>query len=250
MESPFALNSKEQSEKLSHPFVPPRPGMPLAPVLLGQPAMYDAPNDQSGMDISLTSVIPVHGYPFPPMTGYSIPMNYRKEPKRVKFIVIFDWDDTLFPTTTIQQTPGGIVNVKDLFNFGRSVSKLLEKYIRHFGVDNMRIVTNGTKSWVFKSLKMMSDLYRGYFDGAEDEMKQKERDQDYFAAIYNTLISDHPISIVSARNEYEDRYPQVKHRSDYLSIPFHRILPLFTNYINVAMSICYVHYRAMSGNRF
>ena len=229
IESSSARSPKKQSGKHPYPLVPPMPVMPLAPVPLGQPTMYYAPSNQPGMDMSLPPVVPVHRYPFPPMPAFSIPMKYRNAPKRVKFIVIFDWDDTLFPTTTVRQSASGAIDVDDLSNFGKSVYKLLEEYILRFGVDNMRIVTNGTKSWVFKSLKMMSDLYRGYFDGAEDKMKQKERDQDYFAAIYNTLISDHPIPIVSARDEYEERYPQVKHRSDYLSIPSHRIHPLFTN---------------------
>ena len=216
MEPSFPLNPKRQSEKLSHQFAP-----PLAPVLLGHPAIYNNPNDQSGMDLSLPSVMPVHRYPFPPMAGFTIPMNYREAPKRAKFIVIFDWDDTLFPTTAIQQSQGDVMNVEDLSKFGKSVYKLLEKYIHRFGTDNMRIVTNGTKSWVLESLKMMSDLYRGYFDGADDKKEQKERDQDYFAAIYNTLISDHPIPIVSAQDEYAERYPE---RSIAVIIcPFHSI---------------------------
>ena len=213
MESLMALNATKQPEKQSYSFASPMSDIPLEPVLLDQSAMYHGPNNQAEMGMPLPYIMPVHRYPFPPMAGNSFPMNYRKAPKRVKFIVIFDWDDTLFPTTAIQQSPSGAMNVEELCKFGKSVYELLEKYIHHFGVDNMRIVTNGTKSWVFKSLKMASDLYRGYFDGATNGMEQKGRDQDYFAAIYN--------SIVSARDEYAERYPQVKHRSDYLSIPFH-----------------------------
>ena len=71
---------------------------------------------------------------------------------------------------------------------------------------NLFIVTNGKKSWFLNSLKMLSDICRAYFE----EMDQKEREEDYFSAIYNTLISSHSIPVISAQEDFAYRFPQVK----------------------------------------
>ena len=146
-----------------------------------------------------------------PAVSAATPFPNIREPKRVKFLVIFDWDDTLFPATALSIDNGKNIEAADLLNLGKSVYKLLEKYIVSFGVENLCIVTNGKKSRVLDSLKMISDLYRACFDGKDEETEQTEleRDHNYFAAIYNTLISSHPVPVISAQDLYAVRYPQV-----------------------------------------
>jgi len=129
----------------------------------------------------------------------------RQRPAKQKCIVIFDWDDTLFPTTTIVFNDNKGVSAGKLRELGEAVYNLLAKYLKTFGAQNVFIVTNGSKSWVLHSLKMISQRYQACFDGTDDE---KGRSEDYFAAIYNTLISSNSIPVVSAQDEYKYRYPQ------------------------------------------
>ena len=210
MKSSLVWSPKNQPEKQSYSFASPMPHQPLAPVQLGQPAMYYNPNGQYGTDMLLPPVMAAHQYPCSNMSEFCDPINYGKAPKRVKYLVIFDWDDTLFPTTALISNGGKDIIVKDLLNFGRSVYKLLEEYIARFGAENLFIVTNGKKSWVPNSLKILSDICRAHFEEMNEEMEQKEREQDYFAAIYNTLISSHSIPVISAQEEFAHRFPQVK----------------------------------------
>ena len=144
-----------------------------------------------------------------PPVAVARPFTNIRAAKKVKYLVIFDWDDTLFPTTALRINEGQSVPASDLYNLGLSVYKLLDKYIARFGSENLCIVTNGRKSWVLDSLKMVSDLYQAYFEENDDESEQKEKGQNYFAAIYNTLISSHPIPVISAQDEFANRYPQV-----------------------------------------
>ena len=152
-----------------------------------------------------------HSRTMPAMPAMSVQL--RSSPvKRVKFLVIFDWDDTLFPTTALRVNQGKSVAAIDLYNLGQSVYTLLGKYITSFGTDNLCIVTNGRQPWVLDSLKILSDLYQACFEGMDDateQKEQKEKGQDYFAAIYNTLVSSHHIPIIYAQDEYATRYPQV-----------------------------------------
>ncbi len=126
-----------------------------------------------------------------------------------KNLVIFDWDDTLFPTTAIMFNAAKEVNVGELGELGKAVYCVLAKYREQFGAENVCIVTNGSRSWVLHSLKMASKLYQDSFDGVDDEKGIERRSADYFAAIYNSLISPNPVPLISAQDEYGERYPQV-----------------------------------------
>ena len=143
----------------------------------------------------------------PPMqsVGFSNKAESRQSAAKQKCIVIFDWDDTLFPTTTIVFNDNKVVSASKLRELGEAVYNLLAKYLKTFGAENVFIVTNGSKSWVLHSLKMISKQYQECF-GVDEE---KGRSEDYFAAIYNTLISSNSIPVVSAQDEYKYRYPQV-----------------------------------------
>ena len=166
--------------------------------------------------VPLLSTPPVHFGSSP--VSPAGPFTNMKAVKRVKYLVIFDWDDTLFPTTAIRINEGKDISVSELLKLGQSVYKLLEEYIASFGAKNLCIVTNGVQSWVSDSLKMLSDVCKAYFEEMNEEMEQKERDQDCFAAIQNTLISEYSIPVISARDEFSVRYPQVKchcHKQTY-----------------------------------
>ena len=210
MKSSLVWIPKNQPEKQSYSFASPMPHQPLAPVQLGQPAMYYNPNGQYGTDMLLPPVMAAHQYPLSTMSEFCDPMNYGEGPKRVKYLVIFDWDDTLFPTSAFTSNGGTDLIVKDLLNLGKSVYKLLDEYIARFGAKNVFIVTNGKKSWVLNSLKLLSDICRPYFEEMNEEMEQNQREQDYFAAILNTFISSRSIPVISAQEEFAHRFPQVK----------------------------------------
>ena len=197
MHVPVNASSTWQSNQSMHSFGPVHsrtaPGVPLLPVASNQWKRYPLAVSASFDNI--------------------------RAAKRVKHLVIFDWDDTLFPTTAFSLNEGKDIKAIDLLHLGLSIYKLLEKYIDIFGTENLCIVTNGKKSWVLDSLKLLSDLYQACFDGIDDETEQKEKGQDYFAAIYNTLISSHSIPIVSAQDEFANRYPQVTYNCDiYIQI--------------------------------
>merc|ERR1719242_727256 len=121
-----------------------------------------------------------------------------------KTIVIFDWDDTLFPTTSVVCKQEKHITVGDLQSLGHSIYKMLGKYIETFGANNVFIVTNGSENWVLDSLKEMSRVYQVSFDGIDDK---NERRKDYWAAIYNSLVSL-KLRIVSAKALYSQDHPQ------------------------------------------
>lgn len=99
-------------------------------------------------------------------------------------IVIFDWDDTLFPTSFL--TRFGFEKVqkdskiqKSLNIIDKYATKLLQKAAR---VGKACIITNATKNWVETSSEV------------------------YLPMTYETIIKNR-ISVISARAEYEDLYP-------------------------------------------
>ena len=209
MKSPLAWGPKNQSEEQSYSFAPPMPHLTLTPVQMGQPAKYYNPNCQWGTDMLLPPVMSAHQYPISNMSEFSDPMSYGEAPKTVKYLVIFDWDDTLFPTTAITSNGGKGINVRDLLNLGKSVYELLEEYIARFGAKNLFIVTNAKKSWFLRSLKMVSDICKAYFEETNEEMEQKESNLHYWALIYNDFSSSHSIPVFSAQDEFAHRFPQV-----------------------------------------
>jgi len=152
----------------------------------------------------------VHPLPVPgPMmapNAYHNVLSRRRSRSKVtqKTIVIFDWDDTLFPTSSVVCQQEKHITVGDLQNLGRRTYELLGKYIDVFGANNVFIVTNGSKTWVLDSLKEMSRVYQVSFEGVDD---QQERKKDYWAALYNSLISLQ-LKIFSAKALYAEDHPQ------------------------------------------
>ena len=140
--------------------------------------------------------------------------------RKRKYLVAFDWDDTLYPTFSLVHNQGRNVEMNDLYKLGKSIYILLETYIHRFGFENLFILTNASKKWVLDSLRNLSEGHQSCFDG-------EKRDRDYFAAIYNTLVSQRCIPIISASDEYAIEYPQVKNRNECI----------LTEYLS---SICFI----------
>merc|ERR1712190_142710 len=77
-----------------------------------------------------------------------------------QFIVIFDWDDTLFPTSAIIHQEESNVTVQQLYQFGKAAYELLNEYFTIFGETNLYIVTNSARDWVLTSLQDLSAVFR------------------------------------------------------------------------------------------
>lgn len=115
-------------------------------------------------------------------------------------IVIFDWDDTLYPTTFYKQN---IINDQDisvsdlnsLSKLSESIFSTLTKYILTFGPNNTFIVTNASRSWIVKSLYDMVVLCG------------INRIDNSFGLILQ-IISQKIVKTISARDDHEFNYPK------------------------------------------
>jgi len=110
-------------------------------------------------------------------------------------LVIFDWDDTIFPTTALLRLKESVSGA-ELERFGKSAYELMAKYINAFSAENIYIVTNGKTGWVEKSLDAMSRTQRA-LSGL-----------DYWAQIRQLLASHMNGRIISARSLFEQSFPE------------------------------------------
>lgn len=78
-----------------------------------------------------------------------------------RFIVIFDWDDTLFPTSTVvhNEESKKKVTAEELHQFGKVLYSMLAEYISVFGHQNLFIVTNGAAKWYWTFCLFIKPLY-------------------------------------------------------------------------------------------
>eukprot|EP01084_Bolivina_argentea_P209278 356515_1 len=125
-------------------------------------------------------------------------------------MAIVDWDDTLIPTTQIfknKQSCDEIITIKQLENIGKMVYQLLVKYIALYGTENMFIVTNATKKWVYLSLDKMNEMYKHLQCQSKYEHLQSQKNiTTYFDAITD-LFTSQRINIISGRDLYAKQYP-------------------------------------------
>jgi len=156
----------------------------------------------------------------PPMSAVQLqPIRYgvfSLAPIKHRRMVIFDWDDTLFPTTTwtVRTKLKKSATLPALHRVGKAVYDVLAHYLKLFGAKNVRVVTNGTKSWVLSSLKQCSRRYRKLCARSHQNVNDEkiDADADYFAAIYNSFISL-DILVSSARDLHGKAFP--KHGSTW-----------------------------------
>jgi len=157
----------------------------------------------------------------------------RHRPSKVQksHLIIFDWDDTLFPTSQLFRIEDenvvhderaerksryegfhGRVNeliprrnelkdvtASDLHRFAKSTYFMLRQYIAAFGADSIYIVTNAMKGWVMHSLTAMSTIYR--------QTDHRDIGLDYCALIKELLLTS-KIPVISAQYLHAKRYPQ------------------------------------------
>lgn len=111
-------------------------------------------------------------------------------------LVIFDWDDTLFPTTALVRNKESVNGIQ-LQQFGQSAFSVLTQYIDTFSAENIYIVTNGKNGWVQNSLRWLSSVQSASYPSGVD----------YWALIQQllaTLLSGH---VISAQHLHGAAYP-------------------------------------------
>lgn len=120
-----------------------------------------------------------------------------------KRMVIFDWDDTLFPTTEFIKKSKPM-SIENLYKWGSRVFELLKLYIDTFGAQNVYIITNGDKGWIEYSLQMASKQFQ-ILNNCRSPFKPCLL--DYFISI-KSLLQVYRIKTISARSLYQDEYPK------------------------------------------
>eukprot|EP01083_Nonionella_stella_P075009 203668_1 len=89
----------------------------------------------------------------------------------VNKLIVFDWDDTLFPTTNCKlQNQRNVVDVSLLDDDSSQVTQLnelscyihtvLSTFIAKYGARNIRIVTASEKGWIKQSLSIVGNIGR------------------------------------------------------------------------------------------
>eukprot|EP01083_Nonionella_stella_P235393 827748_1 len=98
-------------------------------------------------------------------------------------LVVFDWDDTLFPTTKIKQMSNqqnvsfSDVEYTQMNELSCCIYTVLSSFIGKYGARNIRIVSASEKGWIKQSLSMVANIGR-------------------FADIYNLLFVKHKIEMI------------------------------------------------------
>eukprot|EP01083_Nonionella_stella_P075010 203670_1 len=81
-------------------------------------------------------------------------------------LVVFDWDDTLFPTTKIKQMSNqqnasfSDVDYTQLNELSCCIYTLLSSFIAKYGARNIRILTASEKGWIKQSLSIVGNIGR------------------------------------------------------------------------------------------
>jgi len=112
-----------------------------------------------------------------------------------KKLVIFDWDDTIIPTTALIRRKEKVSGA-ELERFGKSAFELLVQCINVFSAENIYVATNGKAQWVEQSLAFLSSKQRA-LSGL-----------DYWALIQQLLFSHLNGHVFSARSLFEAAYPK------------------------------------------
>jgi len=208
---------------MTAPLYPHTPISPISPI---SPCARPFPMNFVSAPAPVSTHSPARMYPFPvhslnaaralrrsnlraapvyPLATITAPLKHQR-------VVIFDWDDTLFPTSAWVSSDRNSsklnksADLAALRRVGKAVYDVLAYYLKLFGAKNVRVVTNGTKEWVLKSLTRCSRRYRELCVG-EEKMPDLDADADHFAAIYNSFVSL-DILVSSARDMHSQKFPQ------------------------------------------
>ena len=111
-------------------------------------------------------------------------------------IVIFDWDDTLFPTTAfIRKSSGKELNGDEMKLLSQNVLSIIKKACLLYGSSNVYIVTNAYNGWVQSSLRKIIRYCC------------QNKIENSFGEIYS-LISKSCITTLSARHLFAKQLPK------------------------------------------
>eukprot|EP01083_Nonionella_stella_P146554 461096_1 len=94
-------------------------------------------------------------------------------------LIVFNWDDTLFPTSKTKQMSNQISDVEytQMNELSCCIYTVLSSFIAKYGARNIRIVSASEKGWISWSLSMFSNIGR-------------------FADIYDILFVKHKIEMI------------------------------------------------------
>ena len=134
---------------------------------------------------------------------YQQVVNSESNGKNIK-IVFFDWDDTLCPTTAVFKSKFNNISFSELNSFGKYAYDLLLKYVQLFGVQNVHIVTNATKNWVFQSLSMLNIKHE------ELRANNDLYSINYFQLIYTVFIQQYQMNIISAQDLFLEHHSKLQ----------------------------------------
>jgi len=141
--------------------------------------------------------------------AYTQVQQYRAISK--KTLVIFDWDDTILPTTALFRKQRASLDHSnaELERFGKSAYELLLNFINVYSAENIYIVTNGVTGWVQESLKILS--------------ARQTSGIDYWTLIHQLLSTLFVGHVISARSRYEPAYPDRRHSALWKTLVFEDI---------------------------
>ena len=161
-------------------------------------------------------------------TKFYLPMN---KPKSHNSLIIFDWDDTLLPTTFLTQG-GGIFNENLVLseNDHRKIEKLEKSVLNLLNMaitkGDVYIITNAGLGWVEYSA------------------------QKFYPSVFEILQK---ITIISARGEFENDYPGDSRRwklQTFLSLQKRLNTKLVTNIICLGDSLFEIEAGRVLGTQF
>eukprot|EP01083_Nonionella_stella_P075008 203667_1 len=80
----------------------------------------------------------------------------------VNKLIVFDWDDTLFPTSKTKQMSNQISDVEhtQMNELSCCIYAVLSSFIDKYGARNIRIVSASEKGWIKQSLSMVANIGR------------------------------------------------------------------------------------------
>ena len=160
-------------------------------------------------------------------TKFYLPMN---KPKNHNSLIIFDWDDTLLPTTFLTQ--GGIFNENLILseNDNRKIEKLEQSVLNLLNMaitkGDVYIITNAGLGWVEYSA------------------------QKFYPSVFEILPK---ITIISARGEFEKDYPGDSRKwklQTFLSLQKRLNTKLVTNIICLGDSLFEIEAGRVLGTQF
>ena len=112
-----------------------------------------------------------------------------------KKLLIFDWDDTIFPTTALLKTKEPLTAIQ-LEEFGKSAYEVIVTAIQLFSAENIYIVTNAGNQWVQQSIDVVMKMF----------WNQNTR-SEYWFQIKQLLATTFNGHVISARALQEAAYP-------------------------------------------